>query len=38
VRWFSREELVAIRGGRRDGMHVPPPIAIARQLIDGWLD
>jgi NAD+ diphosphatase len=38
VRWFSREELSAIRDGRRDGLHVPPPIAIARRLIDGWLD
>jgi NAD+ diphosphatase len=38
VRWFSRSELFEIRAGRRDGLHVPPPIAIARQLIDGWLD
>jgi len=38
VRWFSREELLQIRDGRRDGLHVPPPIAIARRLIDGWLD
>ena len=38
VRWFSREELDAIRTGRADGLHVPPPIAIARRLIDGWLD
>ena len=37
VRWFAREELEAIRAGRVDGMHMPPPIAIARQLIDGWL-
>jgi NAD+ diphosphatase len=37
VRWFSREELDAIRAGRLDGFHMPPPIAIARQLIDGWL-
>src|SRR3954447_21641581 len=38
VRWFAREELDAIRAGRVDGLHVPPPIAIARRLIDGWLD
>jgi NAD+ diphosphatase len=38
VRWFSREELLEIRAGRRDGLEVPPRIAIARQLIDGWLD
>jgi NAD+ diphosphatase len=37
VRWFSREELDAIRAGHVEGMHMPPPIAIARQLIDGWL-
>jgi NAD+ diphosphatase len=38
VRWFSHEELIAIRDGRRDGLGVPPSIAIARRLIDGWLD
>jgi NAD+ diphosphatase len=38
VRWFSRGELEAIRAGTVDGMHMPPPIAIARRLIDGWLD
>ncbi|MEA2420985.1 MAG: diphosphatase [Thermoleophilaceae bacterium] len=38
VRWFSREELLAIRAGNGNGLHVPPPIAIARRLIDGWLD
>jgi NAD+ diphosphatase len=38
VRWFSRDELLAIRDGSRDGLHLPPPIAIARRLIDGWLD
>jgi NAD+ diphosphatase len=38
VRWFSRDELLEIRAGRVDGLHMPPPIAIARRLIDGWLD
>src|SRR5204863_7292114 len=38
VRWFSRGGRGEIRAGRRDGRHVPPPIAIARRLIDGWLD
>jgi NAD+ diphosphatase len=37
VRWFSRRELEEIRAGRVDGMHLPPRIAIARTLIDGWL-
>jgi NAD+ diphosphatase len=38
VRWFSREELEAIRAGSVDGLRLPPSIAIARRLIDGWLD
>jgi NAD+ diphosphatase len=37
VRWFTREELAGIaRGGTE--FHMPPPLAIARQLIDEWLD
>jgi len=36
VRWFSHDELEATaRGGT--GFHVPPPLAIARRLIDEWL-
>jgi NAD+ diphosphatase len=38
VRWFARDELEAIRAGRVDGLGLPPPIAIARTLVDGWLD
>jgi NAD+ diphosphatase len=38
VRWFDRAELLAIRAGRGNGLGLPPPIAIARRLIDGWLD
>jgi len=38
VRWFARDELFDIRAGRVEGMGVPPPIAIARTLVDGWLD
>jgi NAD+ diphosphatase len=37
VRWFSRDELEAARDGRADGLGLPPPIAIARRLIDRWL-
>jgi NAD+ diphosphatase len=37
VRWFSRDELSAIVAGRTD-FHVPPPAAIARRLIDEWLE
>jgi len=45
VRWFAREEL-AEAAGRQDAWEapagdgallLPPPLAIARRLIDGWL-
>jgi NAD+ diphosphatase len=38
VRWFSRGELVQARTGSLDGLKLPPSIAIARRLIDTWLD
>jgi NAD+ diphosphatase len=37
VRWFTREELQRIVSGQTD-FHVPPPAAIARRLIDEWLE
>jgi NAD+ diphosphatase len=37
VRWFERDELAAIARGEVDGMDLPPPLAIARRLIDEWL-
>jgi NAD+ diphosphatase len=37
VRWFERAELAAIARGEVEGMAVPPPLAIARRLIDEWL-
>jgi NAD+ diphosphatase len=37
VRWFTREELRAVVEGRTE-FHVPPPAAIARRLIDEWLE
>jgi NADH pyrophosphatase NudC (nudix superfamily) len=37
VRWFDRTELEAIVSGHTD-LHVPPPAAIARRLIDEWLE
>jgi NAD+ diphosphatase len=37
VRWFSRAELEAMRDGRADEF-LPPPDAIARRLVDAWLD
>jgi NAD+ diphosphatase len=36
VRWFSRDELEATVRGETD-FHLPPPLAIARRLIDEWL-
>jgi NAD+ diphosphatase len=36
ARWFSRVELESIARGETD-FHMPPPLAIARQLIDEWL-
>jgi NAD+ diphosphatase len=38
VRWFSRDELLRAREGSLDGLGLPPPIAIARRLIDQYLD
>jgi hypothetical protein len=36
VRWFTREELLSAVRGETE-FHVPPPLAIARRLIDEWL-
>jgi NAD+ diphosphatase len=36
VRWFTREELLATIRGETE-FHVPPPLAIARRLLDEWL-
>src|SRR3954451_6419835 len=37
VRGFARDDLEAIRAGTLERLGLPPPIAIARTLIDGWL-
>jgi NAD+ diphosphatase len=38
VRWFTREELMAAAGEGGDSpLLLPPRLAIARHLIDGWL-
>jgi NAD+ diphosphatase len=37
VRWFTRAEIEAAVGGRGP-FGLPPRLAIARRLIDGWLD
>jgi NAD+ diphosphatase len=36
ARWFTREEIADAAAGRGD-MLLPPPVAIARTLIDRWL-
>ena len=36
ARWFSREELEEAAAGHGETL-LPPPVAIARTLIDGWL-
>jgi NAD+ diphosphatase len=38
IRWFSRRELDAMRHGDAGGLFLPPPDAIARRLVDAWLD
>jgi NAD+ diphosphatase len=37
VRWFTRREVAAAANGQTD-IHLPPPVAIARRLIDEWLE
>ena len=36
VRWFTRDELAAAAAGEGE-VSIPPPLAIARRLMDGWL-
>ncbi|MEA2443093.1 MAG: diphosphatase [Thermoleophilales bacterium] len=38
VRWFDRAEIAAMARGEGGGLHLPPPEAIARRLIDEWLE
>lgn len=38
VRWFSRDELAALLKGDVDGLGVPPPFAIAHQLMKAWAE
>jgi NAD+ diphosphatase len=37
VRWFTRAEASALLEGRLPDLHAPPPLAIARKLIEGWV-
>jgi NAD+ diphosphatase len=38
VRWFSRVELKALMAGEIEGVGVPPPFAIAHQLMKAWAE
>lgn len=38
ARWFTRDALRAALAGRRTDLTVPPPFAIAHQLIRAWVD
>jgi NAD+ diphosphatase len=38
VRWFDRAEVAAMARGEGGGLHLPPREAIARRLIDEWLE
>ncbi len=37
ARWFSRDDLRAVLAGEDKGFWVPPPFAIAHQLIKSWV-
>ena len=38
--WFTRERLLAVRAGTGAVrvQHLPPPVSIARRIIDDWPD
>ena len=36
VAWFTREDLRRAAEGKGE-VSIPPPLAIARRLMDGWL-
>jgi NAD+ diphosphatase len=36
IRWFTRAEALDLLAGRVEGLFVPPPSAIAHQLIKAW--
>jgi len=38
VHWFTREAARDLLAGRLDGLHAPPPLAIARRLIETWAE
>jgi NAD+ diphosphatase len=38
VGWFTREEVIAALAGEHPELKLPPPVAIARLLIDRWVE
>ena len=40
VRWFTRDEMRRVLTNEKgwDGVLPPPPLAIARTLLDAWVD
>jgi NAD+ diphosphatase len=36
VRWFTKQDALALLGGEIDGLFAPPPFAIAHHLIKSW--
>jgi NAD+ diphosphatase len=38
VRWIARDQLADASAGRSATLELPPPFAISRRLIDGWLE
>ncbi len=38
ARWFTREEIQSVLSGRRGPFWVPPPMAIAHQLLKVWAE
>jgi NAD+ diphosphatase len=37
ARWFSRDEAADLLAGKGDGVFIPPPLAIAHQLLKLWV-
>ena len=38
ARWLTRQEAAAALAGKADGFFLPPPMAIAHQIVKAWLE
>ena len=38
ARWLTRQEAAAALAGKADGFFLPPPMAIAHQIVGAWLE